>query len=67
MKEVLTVLISWFPMILIIAVWMFFMRRVGMPNGFYDEYFRLPHDALESRRGTNRILLELCTKLDRQR
>ena len=40
------IFVNWFPMILLIAVWMFFLRKMQGAGGFYGNQKRVA-DALE--------------------
>ena len=64
----LTVLLGWIPMILLIGVWVFFMRKSRQsspPPNYWDDQLAVEREALEARRETNRLLAELAAKLER--
>ena len=64
----LTVLLGWFPMLVLIGVWVLFMRgntRRSPPPDYWEDHMAVEKETLEARRETNRLLAELAAKLDR--
>lgn len=64
---ILGLLIRWFPILLLIGVWGFFLFRTKHstpPPDYWEEQRRIGRETLESRRETNRLLAELTAKLE---
>ena len=64
----LTVLLGWIPMIVLIGVWVFFMRnsrRYSPPPNYWEDHLNIERESLEARRESNRLMAELAAKLDR--
>ncbi len=62
-KSLVSILISWAPMLLLIGVWIFFMRKQG------QEGFSMPGDRerLEELRRQTRLLERIADSLERRR
>ena len=72
----LGVLINWSPMLLLIGVWIYFMRQMRKPGGtgpeswnrqHSDEFLRLYKESVDLARDNNRLLTDIVTKLDQGR
>ena len=64
----LSVLLGWIPMIVLIGIWVVFMRRsrrYSPPPHYWDDHLRIERESLEARQETNRLLSDLAAKLER--
>lgn len=58
----ITILVSWFPMLLLIGVWIFFMRQMQMGGGKAMSFGRSKHRMLES--GTGKVTFKDVAGID---
>ena len=58
----ITILVSWFPMLLLIGVWIFFMRQMQMGGGKAMSFGRSKHRMLES--GTAKVTFKDVAGID---
>src|SRR4051794_7232167 len=61
----LTILYTWAPVLLIVALWIFFMRRMGwggFGKGGYKEYLRVNQERMEN---IDRSLARIAEQLER--
>ncbi len=58
----ITILVSWFPMLLLIGVWIFFMRQMQMGGGKAMSFGRSKHKMLES--GTAKVTFKDVAGID---
>jgi cell division protease FtsH len=58
----ITILVSWFPMLLLIGVWIFFMRQMQMGGGKAMSFGRSKHRVLEG--GTTKVTFKDVAGID---
>ncbi|MBU4296981.1 MAG: ATP-dependent zinc metalloprotease FtsH [Desulfobulbaceae bacterium] len=58
----ITILVSWFPMLLLVGVWIFFMRQMQMGGGKAMSFGRSKHKMLES--GTAKVTFKDVAGID---
>ena len=65
--EIVKVLISWLPFIVLIAVWVFFMRKVGGGKAYRDKVSAQVDAQLEADRDIARHLDRIATALENRK
>ena len=61
--NVIDILINWFPMLLLIGVWIFFLRRMGMGGGRYMSQYQRDYMAMAQRQ--TEILERIAVALEK--
>ena len=62
-KQIIDFLINWFPMLLLIAVWVFFLQRMRSGKGYFSKYQK---DCMELTRRQVEALERIANILEKK-